>query len=183
VVQPVGALDRVSVAVIVDGTYRNVEGEKGPEREYVPRTEEELRKLESIVKSAVNFDEARGDEIQVVNIPFETGAPGSEPGEPQAPGWSRRLVGWGEAAARYGVPLFALLLAFLFVIRPIVHWLTSASASDNALLQQLPKTVGELEKDFAQAGRSLPFRDRAVQLLSGDNDTSVQLMQNWMKQP
>ena len=41
------------------------------EMKYVPRSEEEMSKLIDIVKKAVGFSEQRGDEIEVVNTPFE----------------------------------------------------------------------------------------------------------------
>ena len=31
-----------------------------------------MTKFENIVKRAVNFDSSRGDEVDIVNIPFET---------------------------------------------------------------------------------------------------------------
>ena len=72
-VEPVGKIERVSVAVMVDGTYKNVENADGKmELQYAPRSEAEMTKLISIVKSAVDFDAERGDNVEVVNIPFES---------------------------------------------------------------------------------------------------------------
>ena len=66
-------MTRISIAVLVDGTYKRIEKQKGTvEWEYVPRTAEEMAKFENIVKRAVNFDSSRGDEVDIVNIPFET---------------------------------------------------------------------------------------------------------------
>ena len=56
---------------MVDGTYQSNTTKSG-ERTYVPRTTEELTKIENLVKSAVNFAADRGDKVEVVNIPFET---------------------------------------------------------------------------------------------------------------
>lgn len=62
-----GEIKRLSVAVLVDGTYTT--NEKG-EKVYTPRTEAELDKLTMLVRSAIGLSEERGDTIEVVNMPF-----------------------------------------------------------------------------------------------------------------
>jgi flagellar M-ring protein FliF len=62
-----GEVSRLSVAVLVDGTYTtNEEGE----RVYEPRAQEELDQIATLVRSTVGFEEDRGDIIEVVNMPF-----------------------------------------------------------------------------------------------------------------
>ena len=54
-IEPVARLKRVSVAVIVDGTYQQPEKPAaGREATYIPRTAEEMAQLEKIVKGAIN---------------------------------------------------------------------------------------------------------------------------------
>lgn len=62
-----GSIDRLSIAVLVDGTY--AEAGKG-ERAYKPRSEQEIEKLSSLVRSAVGFNQNRGDTLEVVNMQF-----------------------------------------------------------------------------------------------------------------
>lgn len=62
-----GAVQKLSVAVLVDGTYKKDETGKDI---YTPRTTEELSQIENIVKVAVGFSETRKDQLQVVNMPF-----------------------------------------------------------------------------------------------------------------
>lgn len=62
-----GVIKRISVAVIVDGTYKA--GENGA-REFIPRTEQEMEQLTTLAKSAVGFNEDRGDVVEVVNMQF-----------------------------------------------------------------------------------------------------------------
>ncbi len=66
-VKEVGTVERLSVAVVVDGTH--VKNEAG-EVVYQPRTEEEMDQIRSLVASAVGFDESRGDTLEVVNMRF-----------------------------------------------------------------------------------------------------------------
>lgn len=64
-----GIVKRLSVAVLIDGN--STAAEDGT-RTYVPRSDEELQQLEKLVRSAVGFDEARGDVVDLVNMPFAT---------------------------------------------------------------------------------------------------------------
>jgi flagellar M-ring protein FliF len=62
-----GAVRRLSVAVLVDGEYTG----NGEERSYEPRSDEELAQMSRLVKSAIGFDESRGDTVEIVNMPFK----------------------------------------------------------------------------------------------------------------
>ncbi|MDP2361646.1 MAG: flagellar basal-body MS-ring/collar protein FliF [bacterium] len=68
-----GALKRLSVSLVVDGTYAEGGGGKGdPPLSYVPRSAEEMQKLEQLVRTAVGFDAQRGDQIQAENLAFDS---------------------------------------------------------------------------------------------------------------
>ena len=68
----VGDIKRLSVSVLVDGTYRTKKEADGKEaREFVDRTPAELKKFTELVKTAVGFDPTRQDQISVVCFPFE----------------------------------------------------------------------------------------------------------------
>lgn len=72
IVNAVGGIERLSVAVLLDGVYKEVEGEGGVvETVYEPRSQEEIDRLSAIVKNAVGFDDQRNDQIEVVNISFD----------------------------------------------------------------------------------------------------------------
>ncbi len=65
-----GRVKRLSVAVLVDGVYeKNANGEL----EYKPRTPEQLEKIATLVRSAVGYDQTRGDKIEVINMQFAEG--------------------------------------------------------------------------------------------------------------
>lgn len=70
-VREVGEVRKLSVAVLVDGTYENASGnDKNAEKIYKPRSQEELEKIAALVKSAIGYDEKRGDTIEVANMQF-----------------------------------------------------------------------------------------------------------------
>ncbi|MFZ5980710.1 MAG: flagellar basal-body MS-ring/collar protein FliF [Candidatus Zixiibacteriota bacterium] len=72
IINEVGSIDRLSVAVMVDGVYNEVTNDAGEtEMIYQPRSQEELDRLAAIVKNAVGFNQQRNDQIEMVNISFD----------------------------------------------------------------------------------------------------------------
>jgi flagellar M-ring protein FliF len=62
-----GRVNRISVAVLVDGSYSK--NEKG-ELVYQDRSKEQLDRIAALVRSAIGFDQKRGDQVEVVNLRF-----------------------------------------------------------------------------------------------------------------
>ena len=177
---PVGELTRISIAVLIDGTYKRSEKKRGKaEFEYVPRTDEEMTKFENIVKRAVNFDSSRGDEVDIVNIPFETTKLEEE--VPVAePGWLEVYKEY-QPYIKYGFLSLFLILSFMFFVKPLVRWLTEYSFGDMQMFKQLPKTVGELESEFNPTANNLMFKDQATHLIASDKEASLGVMRDWIK--
>jgi flagellar M-ring protein FliF len=72
-VNQVGNITHLNISVSLDGSYEMVKGTGGKtERQYVPRTQEEIDKLIALVKGSVGYSDDRHDIIEVANIPFET---------------------------------------------------------------------------------------------------------------
>ena len=62
-----GRVNRISVAVLVDGNYSK--NDKG-EITYQPRSKEEIDRIAALVRTAIGFDQKRGDQVEVVNLRF-----------------------------------------------------------------------------------------------------------------
>lgn len=179
VVEPIGQVVRISVAALIDGTYRRIVDPKSSEKsqmKYLPRSEDEMTKLQSIIKNAVNFSTNRGDSIEVANIPFHGEEDLAEP-PVESPDWMDTLKHYKELF-KYGFIFFGLMLGFLFVVRPLVRWITTASGGDVELLKQLPMTVGELEKGYGSQG-GMALKDQALSLLTHTNDNGMAVMSAW----
>lgn len=124
---PVVDIKRLSVAVLVDGTYRaaaaGTGGKGAAAPTFVPRTAEELAGYEKLVKNAVGFSQERGDTVEIVSAPFLT-----EETSPAAAAASRTLPALPSSyllVAKYVASILLLLVAALFVVRPILRWLSS----------------------------------------------------------
>ncbi len=66
-IRETGQVKRLSVAVVVDGTTTTAEDGTVT---YIERTKEDLDKIKALVRSAVNYDETRGDTLEVINMRF-----------------------------------------------------------------------------------------------------------------
>ncbi|MBN2467885.1 MAG: flagellar M-ring protein FliF [Deltaproteobacteria bacterium] len=183
-VEPVGKINKLSVAVIVDGTYKVIDGEGGEREEaYYPRTQEEMGKLENIVKSAVNFDGSRGDNVEVINIPFEGAKALTDVDDMQSGDEQSSWISYVKLfipVIKTGFLAIFLFLSFIFVVRPVMEWITANSRMGPDLISELPKTVSEIEREYGGA-KKLPFRDQALEVIRKNNEGSVQLMKEWLK--
>jgi flagellar M-ring protein FliF len=68
-------IERISLAVMVDGSDETTADGK---HVWKPRDQAELDQIEKLVKSAVGFDDKRGDRIDVVSMPFVSALEASE---------------------------------------------------------------------------------------------------------
>ncbi|MBL8655258.1 MAG: flagellar M-ring protein FliF, partial [Alphaproteobacteria bacterium] len=116
-----GVIRRLTAAVLVDGNATGT----GAQRQWQPRTEEEMQRLTALVRSAVGFDQRRGDTLELVNLQFY--APEELPVETTEPGlfdFSKQDI---MRIAEVFVMAIVALLVILLVARPIInHVLKSA---------------------------------------------------------
>ena len=114
---PVGNIKRISAAVIVDGLQPYPTD--GTKPEFQPRSEEEMKKIDEIVKSAIGFKEGR-DTVQVKNILFEL-APYQLAAIKEKKEESRNYI---ATLAISSTIALALVLFFALIVRPYFRWLS-----------------------------------------------------------
>ncbi len=71
VVKSVGDIKRLSVSVLINGTTKVVDKDGVKTLQYIPRSNEEIKKFEEIVKNAIGFNVERKDQISIQNVPFD----------------------------------------------------------------------------------------------------------------
>jgi flagellar M-ring protein FliF len=117
-VTEVGRVNRISVAVLVDGSY--TKNEKG-EMVYQERGKEQLDRIATLVRSAIGFDQKRGDQVEVVNLKFAE-APAVTP-IPEPSGLLGMLQFTKDDVMyviELGVMMLLGLVVLFMVIRPLV---------------------------------------------------------------
>lgn len=124
-----GIIRRLSVAVLVDGNY--VLDENG-ERTYQALDQDTLDKLDSLVRSAIGFEADRGDQVEVINMPFSGFDQFADEAEPfDLFGFSKEEV--MRMAEGLGVAVVAVLV-ILLVVRPLVTRAFESMPAEDALL-------------------------------------------------
>jgi flagellar M-ring protein FliF len=113
-----GRVKRISVAVVVDGNYGK--NDKG-DIVYKPRSREEIDQIAALVRSAIGFDQKRGDQVEVANLRFA-----EPPAQPitRPTGWLSALQFSKDDIMRAIEMVVMGLLGFavlLLVVRPLVR--------------------------------------------------------------
>lgn len=189
IVEPVGVVKQLSVAVLVDGIYEAAkapEGQSGDApvtaRKYTPRSEEELKRIEEIVKKAMGFSADRQDQVQVVNVQF-----GTEPEETQATTVEASAEGakpW-LPYLRYGVGILLFAVILLFVVRPLLAMLGSTTEQMQAQMQT-EAGVSALPGASGAGGAALthaPDRAQIIDMARKNPDTTAVVVKEWLKSP
>ena len=159
-----GNLERISIAVLVDGTEATTTKDDGTtETKWTPRSAEDLAKYESLIKSAVGFNAARGDTVKIENIRFM----------PEDFAEAERLLTSLErkkllhSLFKWALLGFSLALFFFIVVRPFMQWITDSF--QDSVEDMLPRTIEELE-DLQAVDNSLPGMSAAMPVLEESID-------------
>lgn len=179
IIEPVGALSKISIAVLVDGKYEQsaaVKEGQSNKAKYVPRSPEELQKIEALVKSAVGFNTERGDQLAIQNIPFqdmgETGI-----GEPPK-WWTNPFFMSLFKNLMIGLGFLALIV---FVIRPL---LVALKIVRPAVVESIEAVHEMSEKltaaERAQISMQMEEQQNLIETAKKDPYQVAQILQNWL---
>jgi flagellar M-ring protein FliF len=184
--QPVGKLQRLSVAVLVDHVPRPKAGGKAGETELSPLTEAEIAKVQSLVREAVGFNETRGDSVSVQNAAFlqsEIAAFDDVPvwQQPQLQSYARQAFG----------ALLVLVLIFV-VLRPALKSLLQAplKAAGTALTaapgDDVDRALADDRVNLPSVARAPnPYEQKlqiAKQAVAQDPKRVAQVVKTWVGQ-
>ena len=172
-VEQVGNIKKVSVAVVVDGKYVEKDGAK----EFTPRSTDEIERFTSLVKTAVGFDGKRGDSVLVESAPFDMSRFDTQISEAKA---VENRQFYNMIIKYVGMAVLALIL-FLFVARPLIKTLTSASDELTAL-KTFPQTVREMETKYGvSAEEEVDYRTRVRQIMEQDPKVAAEMIRDWLR--
>jgi flagellar M-ring protein FliF len=190
-IKPRGDVARLSVAVIVDDEPTVTKDKNGNvTRKTRPRQAAELQKIQGLVAAAVGLDTARGDQLTVENVAFDTSA--MEEALPAS-----FVERYGDTMKETGKVVAVLLLglfAFLFVVRPLMMRSLAAKPLPEVrevLPQQLPKTVeqlqGEIEAEIAaveaqggQPRKMTVLTKRLAAVAQKEPENAARLVRAWL---
>jgi len=183
-VMPVGEIEKISIAVLVDGIYQK--NDKGAAI-YQERPKKELESFEDLVRKSAGFNAQRGDQVVVSSMPFNR----TETEE----GMTARS--WQDNIApvipmiKYVVLIIGLLFTFLFIIRPLIrNVITTAHRIEVNEQKQIDSDAGVSVSLGGQPphlalspidGKAMDEMALAKQLAGADSKKFAELLRNWLK--
>jgi flagellar M-ring protein FliF len=152
---PMGKLRRLSVAVVVN--YM-----PGGDGKFVPLPEEELTKLQGLVKDAMGYSAERGDTVTVVNSPFSDNSAVNPPvwKDPEYQAIAMQL-------AQYLFIIIALYIVWVKIVKPLMRSVSQASAA------KLAATAGLRDAEAAAAAAAAAAAKRASEISRYEDNLGV----------
>lgn len=156
-----GRVKRLSVAILVDGVYvKNAAGKA----EYKAREQGELDQIAALVRSAIGFNEKRGDQVQVTNLQF---APAKNLSLDDTEASS--MFDFTKAdyfyIAELVITLLISLFFILFVIRPLIKRVLEPEKQDLVI-----DLVEQANQRFGEDGQPLDLDPEKLQTLEQFED-------------
>lgn len=186
-----GRVKRLSVAVVVDGAY--VPGPDG-KPVYQPRPADEVDRIAALVRSAIGYDKARGDQVEVMNLRFAETPTQVEFAEPSL---VQSLLSPSKEEIMRIVELAVLsmltLIVLMAVVRPLLKKVLAsepiqiaiASGAGAAVAEALmvpPENTTARLVDFAQLNGKVQAEtvQRVVDMVRASPSETVEVLRNWI---
>lgn len=166
ILQASGQIKKISVAVLVDGTYKEEKGKKV----YIPRSEEEIKKYQELVQAAIGYNKERGDLIIVESMPFET-IPEEKP--------KTDYISIVLTILKYLIPVLVTLLIILFVIKPLIELLKKPIEVKRPP-EALTPTEGEPYKYPPTVKAEKDLRQEIAEMIKSNPKKVVSVLREWM---
>ena len=191
-VEPVGEIRKISVAVMVNGVAGTAPGQ------FQPRPKAEIDKFKQLVRAAIGANTQRGDLVEIQSVPFLAPPPPEEGG----------IVPVSQQAfitdmIQYIVGIIALVMIFLFIVRPILSWLTSvelrAAPPSGALAAGMgavalpglpgaaallaePEVPAVMNKEEIQMEEAAKIYDQVYDFVSNNPEETADLLRRWVRE-
>jgi flagellar M-ring protein FliF len=179
-----GAIKRLTVAVLV-ADRAAAAGSSGAKAAPAKRTPEELKQIETLVRSAVGADSVRGDIVSVVSVPFAptivaaTEAPRTD------------IVRVVQTAQRPLLGVLGLVLIIIVALLSLKSLKTSAHMSSGGQVLSLPRSAdGNMMTQAAlSSGPMVPvmlptntMRDKVNSTIEQQPDVAARVVRAWLKE-
>lgn len=194
-IQEAGRIKRLSVAVLVDGTYAKGGSGDG----YQPRSQEELDRIAALVRSAIGFDKDRGDQVEIVNLRF---AEAPKPVEMEEPSGLMAMLSFSREdllrAAELGVLAILTLIVTLVVVRPLVGRIVggdpvarkgmpamiAAGAGEAGSPFHVPESAAAKYIELAQVNGAVQAQslERIGEVVKGNPQETLAILRHWIHQ-
>ncbi|MFW5775602.1 MAG: flagellar M-ring protein FliF C-terminal domain-containing protein, partial [Chitinivibrionales bacterium] len=174
IVREIGNIKRLTLSVAVDGRYTR---DESGEYQYQPRSTEEVMKIEDMVKNAVGYDLARGDQITVTNVKFDNEHLRRQQDQMiQDEMWERRLM-----IVKY-VGIFLIAVLLIFFIRHLGKTLAEAMNPPAPVIEPLgpeEEVAVEVPEDIRKSNELL----ERVEMMTREEPVNIaSIIRQWLQE-
>lgn len=162
ILQSTGQIKRISVAVLVDGVYKEEQGKKL----FTPRPDEEIKKYQELIRAAIGYNKDRGDQVIVESMPFEV-VPEEKP--------SIDFLGLARTLLKYIIPVIIIFLIILFVVKPLLEILKKPVEA-----KMKAKEIVISEEAMPKISPERDIRDEIRDFARSDPKKVVSMLREWM---
>jgi flagellar M-ring protein FliF len=176
--EPRGQIQKISVAVLVDGKYEK--------DKYSPRSAEEMEVIKGVVKRAVGFDGERGDDLEVANVPFKI-----QPAAPLKPMVVPELKDMLMSPTGIGIGVGAIvvvgaLLFFLMRGKKSQIQAQPQAAAAEPVAAAVPIRQ-EVQEQVTVAAQKIvltedPRKEQLSQIARDYHDATVRIIRTWLQE-
>jgi flagellar M-ring protein FliF len=207
VVNPIGKIEKVSIAVLIDNRTKMTTGSDGkPQPSQEPRNADDMKKYKDLIAAAIGFNPDRGDQLTIENISFE-----NETEFIEKPTFIEKQGPVIITGLRYLIIPIVFVILYLFFLRPMQKTIFASWAPAGGVLParnvprltggvQTPMTVKQLEAQLNGMGSKDDFgnleerellplptpskmdliRKRVVEHTQSDPETVARLVRMWL---
>jgi flagellar M-ring protein FliF len=172
----VGELKKLSIGVVLDDWQKISADGKATNS---PLNDTDIKRFTELVKQAVGFDAARGDQINVINQSFKSEA--ALPPPEATPIWQQNWV--KDIGKQLFGAVLVLIVAFL-VLRPLMKSLTRPQAPSGGMLSNLTPDQMNISRGGAGAAQMAPSFEQQVaaarNLVGQDPKRAAQVVKEWV---
>ena len=179
-----GQFKRLSIAVVVDGIY------KEKTNAFTPRAPEEMRQFANLAKKALGFNTDRGDQLEISCAPLASQTPEGVVATSAVGGWGGSL----SSTLKIGLLVLAILIALMFFLK------RKPSRAKPTLLEGPPTSVFPPMREpraalsaETKASMGLPSerprvalpdavdgQERVAQLITSYPDRAIEVLRLWL---
>ncbi|MEW6386411.1 MAG: flagellar basal-body MS-ring/collar protein FliF [Thermodesulfobacteriota bacterium] len=184
VVEQPGKIKRISLAVVVDGTY------KGKGNVYTARSPEELKQFANLAKKAVGFNSERGDQLEISSAPLASQLPEGAVAVSPAGGWQESLYD----SLKIGLLVLLVLGVLMILLKkrrvpakpsllegPPARALPTAQVAETALpTEALAPVQLQAPKPQVTLPDAISGQEKVAQLITTYPDRAVEVLRLWL---
>ncbi len=173
-----GQVRKLSVAIMVDGTYTMTKKDGKMVKEYQDRSDKDLATFMKMAQNAVGYDPERGDKVEVVSMPFYL----STYVEP-TPDMLDQYRGLLNQLALPVVLLLVAVCFFMFVIRPFFRLMATQQLTAQRTAEQAEQDLvaAESPEDLSLTPLGMTDKERIFKLAQSDPDRAADLVRRWLR--